>query len=222
VHYRDHNFKNTNFKLNRFDLEKVLPTNVHNSTASADYNNLDYQNSMIEVVLETLFDDARHYLTEKILRPIACKQPFMLAGPAGSLKYLRDYGFKTFHGLIDESYDDIVDPLKRIDAIIQEMQRISKLSNDQKNQLMQDIRPAVEHNQKLFFSQQFHDSVVTEFKQNLDSGVAKVKSGSVGKNWKLIRETTKNQNFDLFYKYHHQDQDDINWAYNWIDANIKI
>jgi hypothetical protein len=221
VHYQDHNFKNTNFKLDRFDLEKVLPNNVHNSAASADYNNQDYQNSMIEVVLETLFDDTRHHLTEKALRPIACKQPFILAGTPGSLTYLRDYGFKTFDGFIDETYDTIVDPLKRIYAITQEMQRISALTTDQKNQLIQNIQPIVEHNQKLFFSQQFHNSIVAEFKKNLDIGVEKIKSGSIGKNWKLIRETAIDHCPELFYKCADQTQDELDWAYSWIDSHTS-
>jgi hypothetical protein len=221
LHYCNYNCKNINFKLHRFDLEKVLPANVHDSAASADYNNLDYQNSIIEVVLETLFDDTRHYLTEKILRPIACKQPFILASTPGSLQYLRDYGFRTFHEFIDETYDTVTDPLERINAIAHEMQRISALTTDQKNQLIQNIQPIVEHNQKLFFSQQFHDSVVSEFKKNLDTGIAKVKSGSIGKNWKLAREIAKDQSLDLFYKYHHQHQDDIAWAHEWIDANTR-
>ena len=221
VHYQDHNFKNTNFELDRFDLEKVLPNNVHDSAASADYNNLDYQNSMIEVVLETLFDDTRHHLTEKILRPIACKQPFIIAGTPGSLMYLRDYGFKTFDGFIDETYDTIVDPLKRICAITQEMQRISALTTDQKTQLMQNIRPIVEHNQKLFFSHQFQNLIVAEFKKNLDIGVKKIKSGSVGKHWKLIRETAIDHCPELVYKCADQTQEDLDWAYAWIGSYTR-
>jgi hypothetical protein len=46
-------------------------------------------------------------LTEKALRPIACGQPFILAATPGSLQYLRSYGFKTFSGYIDETYDTI-------------------------------------------------------------------------------------------------------------------
>jgi hypothetical protein len=221
VHYRDHNFKNANFKLSRFDLEEILSKNNHDSAASADYNNLDYQNSMIEVVLETLFDDTRNHLTEKILRPIACRQPFILASTPGSLKYLRSYGFKTFSRFINETYDTIVDPLKRIDAILQEMQRIYALTQEQKNQLIQDIQPIVQHNQKLFFSDQFHKSLISEFKENLDIGIEKLKSGSIGKNWKFLREVAEKDCPELFLKHLRQDHDDIEWVYNWIDAHSR-
>ena len=221
VHYQDYNFKNKNFKLNRFDLEKFLSKNIYNSNASADYNNLDYQDSMIEVVLETLFDDTRNYLTEKTLRPIACKQPFILASTPNSLQYLRNYGFKTFNGFIDETYDTIVDPQKRLDAITQEMQRIAAMPQAQKNKLVQDIQPLVAYNQRLFFSTYFQDFIINEFKQNLETGIAKIKSGSVGNNWKLFRKIAKDQFPELFYKCLHQDPDDLAWAHEWIDANTR-
>jgi hypothetical protein len=69
-------------------------------------------------VLETLFDDHRWHLTEKSLRPIACGKPFVLMATPGSLQYLRQYGFKTFDGLIDETYDSIQNPKQRLQAVL--------------------------------------------------------------------------------------------------------
>jgi hypothetical protein len=45
--------------------------------------------------------------------------PFILTATAGSLEYLRSYGFQTFSALWDESYDNIADWQKRINRIIQ-------------------------------------------------------------------------------------------------------
>jgi hypothetical protein len=221
LHYSQHIFKNTDFKINRLDLEKILPKNVHSSEASADYNTQDYQNSIIEVVLETLFDDTRHHLTEKILRPIACGHPFILMSTPGSLQYLKDYGFKTFNGIIDETYDCIQNPEQRLQFIINEMQRISNLSNDQKNQLRENLHLICEHNQKLFFSENFQTHVITEFKQNLDFAVKKVKSGSIGNVWKKIRSIFKEQHPGCVYQSVHQDSDDLEWAYKWIESHTK-
>ena len=44
----------------------------------------------------------------------------MLAATPGSLQYLKQYGFETFHGLIDESYDTILDPRERLKTIVQD------------------------------------------------------------------------------------------------------
>jgi hypothetical protein len=54
---------------------------------------------------------------------------------AGSLAYLRQYGFETFSGLIDESYDQITNPRQRLQAVIAEMSRISSLPAAAKTQL---------------------------------------------------------------------------------------
>ncbi len=45
-------------------------------------------------------------LDEKIWKPIIHLQPFIIVGNSGILKRIRNYGFKTFHPFIDESYDD--------------------------------------------------------------------------------------------------------------------
>jgi hypothetical protein len=224
VHYTNHVFKNLKFVSHQTNLENILPKNTHSSTASADYNSVDYQNSMIEVVLETLFDDSRNHLTEKSLRPIACGQPFIIAGAPGSLQYLKDYGFKTFDGHINESYDDIQNSSDRLKAIIQEMKRISVMTLQQKQQLIKDVQHIVEHNQKLFFSNEFHEHVINEFKQNLNQAVETVKLGPVGNVWKKSRYIVQNHYPELYLQYQqyqHQDADDLAWAEQWIQSHVK-
>jgi len=221
VNYQNHVFSNSAFKIECYDLEKKLPKNIHNSDASADYNNRDYQNSLIEVVLETLFDDTRHHLTEKALRPIACGQPFILASTPGSLQYLRSYGFRTFDGYIDETYDTIQDPAERLSAIVQEMQRIDQLSLASKQQLIAGAQAIAEHNQRLFFSNKFFNLVIDEFKQNLDQSVIKVKSGSVGRIWAQIRSIMQEYHIDSYFEFLHQNADDLAWAEQWIQSHVK-
>jgi hypothetical protein len=221
VNYKNHVFSNPAFKIERQDLEKILPKNTYDSAASADYNNRDYQNSQIEVVLETLFDDTRHHLTEKALRPIACKQPFILASTPGSLQYLRSYGFQTFDGYIDETYDTIQDPAERLNAIIREMQRIDQLCPEAKQQLITGVQTVAEHNQQLFFSNKFNNLVIDEFKRNLDQAVAKVKSGPVGNTYRQIRNIAQKNHPELFLKLYNQNADDLAWAEQWIQSNTK-
>ena len=97
-HYRDHVFANDVWKPNHI-LENFISATDAPASSSAEYNRLDYAATQIEVVLETLFDDDRLHLTEKSLRPIACRQPFILMATHGSLQYLRNYGFKTFESV---------------------------------------------------------------------------------------------------------------------------
>ena len=166
-HYTDHQFDNPALNVDLTGLAEYFPANTHDSNASADYNNHDYSKIAIEVVLETLFDDNRLHLTEKTLRPIACGRPFMLMSTHGSLQYLKDYGFRTFDGLINETYDTIQDPRARLQAVIVEMSRIAALSKHEKYSLWKQIYEIAKFNQQLFFSPRWQQSIHQEFLTNL-------------------------------------------------------
>lgn len=167
VHYTDHVFKNLNFKS---DIDvSVFPITLADSALSADFNMDDYANTQFEVVLETLFDDSRIQLTEKILRPIACGHPFLLASTPGSLEYLRSYGFKTFDGIIDESYNDEPDPVKRLNLIVDSMKSITKWTATEQEYNWAKIKEITEHNKQHFFSDAFFGLVVDELRSNLKS-----------------------------------------------------
>jgi len=167
VHYADHMFRNPVLAVQRRDFEQHVKQNTHSSTASADYCAEDYQNTAVEIVLETLFDDARLHLTEKILRPIACGQPFMVMAPAGTLALLHRYGFQTFGDVWDESYDTETDPVCRMQSVLANMQHIANLDCTQLADLRQRCQAAVDHNQQWFFSNKFASNIVHEFQQNL-------------------------------------------------------
>jgi hypothetical protein len=140
IHYAQHKFTNLAWQPTHV-LEDYFPINNTCSHYSADFDIADYNNTNIEVVLETLFDDSRLHLTEKSLRPIACAQPFILAGTHGSLEYLRSYGFKTFGDIWNEHYDQVKDPKERLLCIADVMQDITNWTPvQQADKLAQEIK----------------------------------------------------------------------------------
>jgi len=157
-------------------LEDYTQPTVASSYSSADFNLTDYCETEFEVVLETLFDDPRIQLTEKILRPIACGQPFLLLGTAGSLQYLRDYGFKTFSDIIDESYDTVNNARERMESVINVMNTISKWTTTEKINNLKKLNEITKYNQQYFFSKKFFDYIKTEFKQNLTQGLSELEN----------------------------------------------
>jgi hypothetical protein len=183
MHYSQHMFTNPDLAITRTDLEILLPPNTHDSHASADYNNRDYAQTGMEIVLETLFDDSRLHLTEKSLRPIACGKPFMLVATAGSLKYLRSYGFETFSDLIDESYDLETDPVARLTAVVQEMTRIAAMKPADKIVLWNQLHRIARRNQQRFFSAEWQASVVQEYVDNMDQALTTMNQNCTGKLW---------------------------------------
>jgi len=166
IHYNMHKFINPVWKP-QTALEKHFDATPASSTSSADFVLEDYQATDIEIVLETLFDDSRLHLTEKSLRPIACGQPFVLAGTWGSLEYLRSYGFKTFSDVWDESYDLIQDSEQRLQAIVDLMQQLHNCTEKTWTDKMTQARAIADYNRCHFFSQEFFDQVTSELQTNL-------------------------------------------------------
>lgn len=103
------------------------------------------------VVTETVFYYNKLHLTEKIFKPIVSKQPFMLLAAPGNLAYLRSYGFKTFDGIIDESYDSIQDNDQRIEAVAEQLRWYCNLSQQEKSRVIERLMPIVEHNFHHFY-----------------------------------------------------------------------
>ena len=193
-HYSQHQFVNAKFQISNFNLEDLFAANTHSATASADYVSEDYNSTAVEIVLETMFDDTRWHLTEKTLRPIACGQPFILCATPGSLQYLREYGFETFDGLIDETYDTVADSRERLACVIKEMQRIQHLPDSMRQQLYQDLAQISHRNQQRFFSAEFQQCIIAEFVQNIQQGLqemAQHRTGRVVVEYKKLYENVQ-------------------------------
>ena len=186
--YSKFDFKNPKLAISRWDLETHFDPCTIDATASADYHTSDYAHTAIEVVLETLFDDQRWHLTEKSLRPIACGRPFILAATPRSLEYLRSYGFETFGNLIDETYDQIANPVERLQCITAEMLRISKLPQKQKLQLWQSLYEIADRNKQLFFSNAWQQQIFDEFVSNFNQSISTMEQQKTGQHWLKFRD----------------------------------
>jgi hypothetical protein len=168
IHYELHQFDNPMWRPTTV-LENYFPISTAQSHYSADFDIQDYEATDIEVVLETLFDDSRLHLTEKSLRPIACAQPFILAGTHGSLEYLRSYGFKTFGDIWDEQYDLVEDPEERLMRITDLMKQIANWTPQVRENKMSEALVIANYNKKHFFSDDFFNHVISELRDNVKS-----------------------------------------------------
>lgn len=129
-----------------------------------------WQKSLLHVVNETVFYEAKLHLTEKTFKPIVAQRPFVLVAAPGNLAYLRSYGFQTFGTWIDESYDSILDADQRLDAIAREVAKIAKLSQLGLRNLHQDMHSVLQHNRNHFFGD-FRRHIVKELVDNFDQCV---------------------------------------------------
>lgn len=185
-HYQEHAYKNPVWQPT-VSLDHVFEPTQATASYSADIDFKDYEATAIEVVLETLFDDARLHLTEKILRPIACGQPFILAATHGSLKYLRDYGFQTFDTVWDERYDLIEDPEQRMNCIGELMKEISAWSTSVREQKLIQAQRIADHNRQHFFSPDFFNQVVAELTNNLSTAWNEIETTNAAEKFFVTR-----------------------------------
>lgn len=151
------------------------------SSASADFGCNEFElwkSGFWHIVTETVFYYNKLHLTEKIFKPIVAQRPFMLAAAPGNLAYLKSYGFETFDRWIDESYDNIKDNNQRLQAIVDQTQRLCSLSRDELQNMHQEMMPVLEHNFNHFYGD-FKKRIVNELVDNFETAVRIWNNGRV-------------------------------------------
>lgn len=133
---------------NRKEQTATLESN-HNGCVNwtdvvKDYKNI-WSKYKIEIVAETDVHNST-WFTEKTIKCLLSKKPFILLSGHHALKSLQDMGFKTFSPMIDESYDVETDVNTRIDMIKQEILRIHSLTDEEKVKMFEDLNPILDYN----------------------------------------------------------------------------
>lgn len=117
-----------------------------------------YPNFLIDVVAETWIHGRSFYPTEKTIRPMLLKKPFIVMGSRDYLAYLRQLGFWTFDHFWNENYDGYSDR----DRYIQILELINLLAKKSKEELYDmycEMEYVLEHNYNLLKTKKFQPSV---------------------------------------------------------------
>jgi len=112
-----------------------------------------YANSYCNIVLETLYS-GEPFLSEKTFKPIKHGQPFVVAGPAGTLQLLRDLGYRVFDDAIDNTYDLETNDTQRWYRLLEAIKEIK--NNTDKHSWLLSIVPDLQHNQNLFAASKYN------------------------------------------------------------------
>jgi hypothetical protein len=126
------------------------------------------QDSLIYVPTETVYFGQRTHITEKTFKAIALEMPFVLVASAGSLEYLREYGFQTFDGILDESYDTEIDDIRRVERVAQLLKDLDNLSVRERQQIHRACLPRVQHNYNHFYRGGLADTLWSELGRMLN------------------------------------------------------
>lgn len=106
----------------------------------------DYEDTFISVVTESLTDKYTLFLSEKIWKPISCGHPFIVLGNKGTLKKLKEFGFKTFDKWINESYDNEEEMSVRSLMIVDEIEKFKNKTVDELKKIRNEMLEVCEHN----------------------------------------------------------------------------
>ena len=140
-----------------YDPEKygVDPDNETKSNFDLDlnqFNNIQnpYYHTYCEIVTETVFDESTIQMSEKTFKPLFNLMPFIVVGSAGHLEKVKEFGYKTFPSIFDESYDLMEDDRQRMQMIKSEIKRVCNLSLNKLHEKYYDIIDDLVYNRDHF------------------------------------------------------------------------
>ena len=156
----DWNWRDMVTELERESLEKKMPLVIDRkdlSDAKYSYEKFEvkyYLDSYFQIATGNNFTDFNDQLifSEKIWKPITNLQPFIYLDDTDALKKLQEYGFKTFHPFIDESYDNVIDTEERFVMIENEINKLCNKSIEEIDEWYWSIEETLKHNYYLFYN----------------------------------------------------------------------
>lgn len=101
--------------------------------------------SWFTVVTETEMQGPRR-ITEKQFKSLVNFHPSISLGNPGSLELVREFGFRTFEGYFDESYDQEPDRRRRFDMVYEEVRRLCALPEAELRRMEQDLTETLTFN----------------------------------------------------------------------------
>lgn len=109
-----------------------------------------YLESFCAIVQETRVTQPWANISEKTLNAMKNYRPFVIAGAPGTIKMLKDMGFKTFDKWWDESYDDIVSNKDRMVKLCETIDYINSFSIKEMQEMYKEMIPILKHNVENF------------------------------------------------------------------------
>lgn len=146
---------------------EILPTTIETSEESTypgDYYGQylqidDFEKTFFSIVTESEIANDTIYFSEKTIKPILAKHPFILISSPNSLQKLKSYGFKTFDKWWDESYDNCDYFVDRIEKVLEIIKYLKSKTKEELIEMRNEMKEVLIHNQKLlleFDTESFH------------------------------------------------------------------
>lgn len=130
-------------------LYSIIPIDLYNQTAYS-------------IIAETNIDNRITFFTEKIAKPIVGRRLFVVFTGWKFLEELRNLGFKTFDGVIDESYDQIENSTERYAAAFEQVERLCTINQQE---IYSKIRDITDHNYNLMMNTNWDQTMANQLQK---------------------------------------------------------
>lgn len=117
-----------------------------------------YRSILVDIVVENHVSGNTFFPTEKTVRPMLLKKPFVVFGSRDYLAYLRQMGFRTFADFWNEDYDGY-EHRDRLVKIQQLIDNIASKSRSELEQMYWDMQYTLDHNYNLLLSQKYNKQI---------------------------------------------------------------
>lgn len=124
------------------------------SDYARDNNLLMYKDIFVDIVSEAHVAGTTFYCTEKTVRPMWCRRPFIVFASRNYLDHLHQMGFLTFNDFWSEEYDGY-EGRDRFLKILQVIDTISNMSTADLQDMYKRMQSVLEHNHNLLTTQTY-------------------------------------------------------------------
>ncbi len=147
-------------------LINMLPLKLGSSDKYTKFNGYCYDDPLtnlykdifVDVVVESHVAGNTFFPTEKTIRPMLLKKPFVVFGSKDYLAYMRQIGFRTFADFWDEDYDGY-DGKERYLRMLKLIDYIADLSYKQIENMYWDMQYTLEYNYNLLIDQTYNNKI---------------------------------------------------------------
>lgn len=149
---------------------RLLPGTLTSKRMDSRWFNADWYNATgLSLVAESFRspESAVVFLTEKTYKTLAAQHVFMIYAASGVLDLLRSQGFVTHDHLLDESYDCVDDFDRKLDIILDNLDRVKIRAYDAETQ------HRVQHNVRRFYDRRtVTEGIITDILEPMQAWIA--------------------------------------------------
>lgn len=154
------------YKKHFLDVALNKPDSVYSFKFHRDLS----AKSCFEIVTETDICDSL-FMTEKTLKPILYKSPFLLCGSYLSLYRLKSFGFQTYDSIFDESYDSEPVYYDRMAIILDNIKRLCSMSVEECYKKINTVKEVSDYNYNHFINSDWSFNLENNIQKRIDEVV---------------------------------------------------